>query len=740
MSLSALGRDFDLELELNPIFAPGAKNLWIDDSGVVEEEPERILYKGRVKGEDDSWVRVALRDGALDGVVWTPDETYFFEPAARFFSGAGASEMVAYRLSDTELEWSEDSCPVAEAPRRRGKHRHDGESKGQAAYEAWVASLEHAIGGGAATLTQIDVGLVADWEYYDGVPAGSGHFGDSASYMQNIINQVDGVYSREIATTLRIGNTVVHATSSDPFSGTTAPSTLLSELGTYRNNNDNSAGQVFFGADLVHFFTGRNLDGNVVGIAWLGTVCSSGSGAGLSEDYTTTNNSLVSLTAHEMGHNLSAPHDNQTGSACATMPSGFVMNPSVTTVSDLTNLHFSSCSKTRIASHLSTRTCVQQVNAGDPTPTFTRTPTPTPSPTRTPTGGGSTPYNAAFVSQTVPTTMTAGQQVQVSVTMRNTGTNVWTAAGAYRLGSKNPTDNATWGTGRVLLGANDSIANNQTKTFTFTVTAPTTPGQYNFQWGMVRDGFVYFGAFSTNVVVTVQAGALQPYNSEFVSQTVPTQMNAGQQVQVSVTMKNVGANTWTAAENYRLGSQNPVDNSTWGVGRVLLAPTDAIATGQSKTFTFNVTAPNTPGTYNFQWWMVRDGFIYFGAVSQNVVVNAVGAPAYAAEFVTQSVPTSMSPGQKVQVSVTMKNMGANTWTAAQNYRLGSQNPVDNSTWGGGRVLLDPSDAIATGQSKTFTFEVTAPSTPGQYNFQWWMVRDGYIYFQPVSANVVVNVG
>src|SRR5262249_26124006 len=130
---------------------------------------------------------------------------------------------------------------------------------------------------------------------------------------------------------------------------------------------------------------------------------------------------------------------------------------------------------------------------------------------------------------------------------------------------------------------------------------------------------------------------------------------------------------------------------------------------------------------------------YFGATSQNVVVS-VAAPAYASEFIGQSVPTQMTPGQKVQVSVTMMNMGANTWTAAENYRLGSQNPVDNSTWGLGRVLLDPTDAIATGQSKTFNFTVTAPSTPGQYNFQWWMVRDGYLYFPPPSDNVVVTVG
>jgi Ig-like domain-containing protein len=393
------------------------------------------------------------------------------------------------------------------------------------------------------------------------------------------------------------------------------------------------------------------------------------------------------------------------------------------------------------------------VTGSDPTPTFTRTPTIKGTATRTPTAtrtftrtptpiGGASPNNAQFVSQSVPAQMTAGTQVQVSVTMKNTGVNTWTEALGYRLASRNPPDNVTWGVGRVLLGPTESIASNQQKTFTFTVTAPSTPGNYNFQWQMIREGVGSFGALSTNVVVNVVAPAIPPYKGDFVSQSVPSQMIMGHQYQVSVTMKNGGSNTWTAAENYRLGSTNPTDNVTWGLGRVFLDAGDAIATNQQKTFTFTVTAPTTAGQYNFQWWMVRDGFTYFGTPSTNVVVDVVStavAP-YASQFVSQSVPTSMSPGQHVQVSVTMKNVGTNTWTAAESYRLGSTNPTDNVTWGLGRVLLGLTDAIATGDSKTFTFTVTAPSAPGQYNFQWWVVRDGVIYFGVPSDNVVVTVG
>ncbi len=112
-----------------------------------------------------------------------------------------------------------------------------------------------------------------------------------------------------------------------------------------------------------------------------------------------------------------------------------------------------------------------------------------------------TSNNAAFVSQSVPTTMTAGQAYSVSVTMGNTGTTTWNANSTYKLGSQNPQDNATWGLNRVTLSS--SVLPNANATFTFSVTAPATAGSYNFQWRMLQEGAGYFGASSTNIVVSV---------------------------------------------------------------------------------------------------------------------------------------------------------------------------------------------------------------------------------------------
>ena len=364
---------------------------------------------------------------------------------------------------------------------------------------------------------------------------------------------------------------------------------------------------------------------------------------------------------------------------------------------------------------------------------------PSPTPTVTPVPATATPVviNGAFVSQSVPTTMTAGQQVSVSVTMRNTGTTTWSTGNLYRLGAINPYDNATWGMNRVLFGANENIAPGQQKTFTWTVTAPSAAGTYNFQWRMVQEGVTWFGAESPNVVVTVTASVTR--DAAFVSQTVPTTMNAGQLQNVSITMRNTGGTTWTTANLYRLGAINPYDNATWGFNRVALAAGESIAPGQQKTFSFAVLAPSTAGTYNFQCRMVQDGVTWFGTETSNVVVTVNQSATLSAVFVGQSVPAPMIAGQTYAVSVTMRNTGNTAWTAGNLFRLGAINPYDNFTWGTNRMSLAPGDSIALNQAKTFSLNVVAPST-GSYNFQWRMVQDGVTWFGPDTPNVPINTG
>jgi N-acetyl-anhydromuramyl-L-alanine amidase AmpD len=110
-------------------------------------------------------------------------------------------------------------------------------------------------------------------------------------------------------------------------------------------------------------------------------------------------------------------------------------------------------------------------------------------------------------------------------------------------------------------------------------------------------------------------------NANPVGASYPGSVTTGQSFSASITMNNNGTKAWVDSASYNLGSQNPQDNSRWGLGRVGVAGT--VNPGANFTFNFNCTAPGAPGTYPFDWRMVQDGVEWFGTTSTgSIVVNA----------------------------------------------------------------------------------------------------------------------
>jgi len=271
----------------------------------------------------------------------------------------GSQRTIAYRLSDTVPEPEPATC---------GTDPSQLAAPADAAPAGGSDSPLHTLAAGlaapAGSLQQADVGIVADNSYF------LAHGANSAADMQSIMNQVDGIYQAELGVTLHVAQTVVFS-SADPFGTSTDPSTLLNSFTSYKGTPNSP----IYSSDVAHLFTRRDLNGSVIGIAWMSTLCGGSYASGLSQDFTTDNKSLVLLTAHELGHNFGAPHDNQSGSDCASTPFGFIMNPYV---SDSLALQFSDCSLAHINPVVSGATCLSAVTSTNATPTATPSATATP--------------------------------------------------------------------------------------------------------------------------------------------------------------------------------------------------------------------------------------------------------------------------------------------------------------------------------------------------------------------------
>lgn len=216
-------------------------------------------------------------------------------------------------------------------------------------------------------------------------------------------------------------------------------------------------------------------------------------------------------------------------------------------------------------------------------------------------------------------------------------------------------------------------------------------------------------------------------------QNVPTAAGTGQSFPVSVTMKNIGTTTWTGADQYKLGSQNPENNSTWGLIRVNVPTT--VSPGQEITFNFNPTAPASPGNYNFQWRMLREGVQWFGDFTPNVVINVTSGPPppppgsctdNSTTTFTNPIPGTLNPEQSVSFTVRVTDTGDTRWYHGNAYQFLQQSNLSISP-SYGRLPR----GVYPGDQVDWTFTLTAPSSPGTYTLNMRMIHNaGAEYIKP----------
>lgn len=217
--------------------------------------------------------------------------------------------------------------------------------------------------GGTVLSKVVTISTDADPEWYQKYGA------DSNAVIASIINTAEAVYNRQLGIRFRIVQQHVYADVS-PYTSTDS-GRLLS---AFTRNPDNavnlSSNPATFSddVDLKHLFTGKDIDGSVIGIAYIGVVCAVPTLAyGITQSYVEAAN--AGIFAHEVGHNFGANHDTSDHSG--------LMYPSV---SIPPAQRFSDASMVEINGHLSKYgTCIsveEMAPRPDETPGVNPQPTP----------------------------------------------------------------------------------------------------------------------------------------------------------------------------------------------------------------------------------------------------------------------------------------------------------------------------------------------------------------------------
>ncbi|HWS89783.1 MAG TPA: M12 family metallo-peptidase [Pyrinomonadaceae bacterium] len=298
---------FDLVVEPYDIRSDNYRATAVGADGVTTELPRTPSnsWRGKVRGRDDTVVRLYLDGQKVQGIIITPTETFFVEPARDLSAAAGSKEFVFYEASSVKqtdascVEVSLGGKVAAEAAKTRPA----------AATSGSTPPADELFG----PKRQAEIAAEADFEFFQ---ANGGDETATKNDIESIITQVDGIYDAELGVrVLRLVETRVWKTSSDPYDATNA-SALLTE---FANKYDDT-----FGVDgppprdFTHLFTGKNIDtnasdGDTIGIAFRGVVCNLPAYAyGISQsrfvNQPATSSLRVGVTAHEIGHNFGATH------------------------------------------------------------------------------------------------------------------------------------------------------------------------------------------------------------------------------------------------------------------------------------------------------------------------------------------------------------------------------------------------------------------------------------------------
>jgi uncharacterized repeat protein (TIGR01451 family) len=330
LRLAGPSHQFDLLLEPNTDLLPGGQ------SGAT------TAWRGSLPGLPGSWARLTRRAGRYQGIYSDGVQVYIVERAGSAARASGEAATMdpdahlIYRLSDVQI-----SGALFEGDMR------DVTRTGADTLALIGAQLMPATGAAVLTTKRLDVAVVADTELV-GL--------DGANTDPKVIDRmsiVDGIFSSQVGVQLRLASTT-HVDSAAESLTSTASSTLLDALKAYRLRSG-----VQQAAGLTHLMTGRDLDGQTVGIAFINSLCSRGFSASLSEARNSVSFDAL-IAAHEIGHVFGAPHDGDAAAACASTPETFLMAPRLNGSST-----FSDCSLTQMAPTVASASCLAQIDAAD---------------------------------------------------------------------------------------------------------------------------------------------------------------------------------------------------------------------------------------------------------------------------------------------------------------------------------------------------------------------------------------
>lgn len=320
--------DFDglpFHLELWPHSVRDANFRLFEDAGrgLVERAPQDPrTVRGIALEDPGSTVAGSLLDDGLHAkIMLSSGDTYWIEPLYGKLGSAAPGQHAVYHQGDVLASYG-----VCGTESLAADSTDDPPMTTPATAYIRIAEL----------------GTDADYEFFT-------NFGSVQGVLDRIeliVNTLNTQYEDEVRLRHELAHQIVRT--SPGAGGLTSfdPSTLLSQFRAEWINNQQGQPR-----DVAVLFTGKNLNGSVIGIAYPSSICTGGYNVSQT-DCCGNMACKTDLVAHELGHNWSSGH-------CSC--SGNTMNPSIT----CSNTFHEEFTRPKIMSFANSRNCLEADVNGD---------------------------------------------------------------------------------------------------------------------------------------------------------------------------------------------------------------------------------------------------------------------------------------------------------------------------------------------------------------------------------------
>lgn len=249
-------------------------------------------YYGYLPNKLHSEVALTIADGFFYGFINDGEEIYFIQPESDYIKNS--SKHLLYNVKDAK-DPEHVSCGVT------GSHHIKKEQENNASQSE------------ALICKKVPYAIANDFSMFSKYGSVANVENRNIGIVNNVNVNYTGSFNDDLE--LEIVEQVVISTSGgDPWTSSTNSDLLLDDFTAW--------GPTGFSATHADasLWTDRDFDGTTIGLAWVGSVCTSNR-YNILEDFNSNAQLIRVLTAHEIGHNFDADHD--------AAGSNFIMAPSV---------------------------------------------------------------------------------------------------------------------------------------------------------------------------------------------------------------------------------------------------------------------------------------------------------------------------------------------------------------------------------------------------------------------------